>query len=257
VEQRDYQQRLLNILKARSTLGKSEQEAYPIPEPANPVRGHLSNRLAIGFGLRDNLGFEEIRIRPAYHDLMDSDDGFVEGAQLIFTDIALRYSNTRHELSLHGLDVIDIRSLTPRDAFFSPVSWKIWTGLTRIPERDDKDRLVYGVNPGGGFAFRNGVLGLTYMMLETGLNAGGSLEHGYNAGIGGSAGLIRTHGPFKAHLWLRGMSYGLGDTFGDVQAALQASVSLGQRQGLAFDLTRRRTGGYYQTEVKTLWNLYF
>ncbi len=53
------------------------------------------------------------------------------------------------------------------------------------------------------------------------------------------------------------MSYGLGDTFGDVQASAQSSLTLSRRQSIALDVTRRKTGGFYQTEIKTLWNLFF
>ncbi len=259
VDEKVFQQRFLDILDARSSMGApGEDWASAIPVPVNPVNGHRSNRVSLGFGLRRNEGFEEVRIRPAYHDLMDSDDGYVEGAKLIFAEVALRYSNTRQEAFLERLDLIDILSLTPRDRFFRPVSWKVTTGLTRLPGEGDKDRLVYQLNPGGGFTFRSAWAGLVYAMLETGVNAGGSLEHGCNAGIGGSAGVVKTFTrAFKAHLSLRGMSYGLGDRFGDVRARSQATFTISPFQAVSFEAERRRTDGRFLTELGTHWNLFF
>ena len=258
VDEKVFQQRFLDILDARSAMGApGEDWAGAIPVPVNPVDGHRSNHVAFGFGLRRNEGFEEVRIRPAYHDLMDSDDGYVEGAKLIFAEVALRYSNTRREAFLESLDLIDILSLSPRDRFFRPVSWKT-TGLPRLPGKGDMDPLVYQLNPGGGLTFRNDWAGLVYAMMETGVNAGGSLEHGCNAGIGGSAGVVKTISrSFKVHLSLRGMSYGLGDRFGDARARSQATFTISPFQAVSFEAERRKTGGRSLTELGTHWNLFF
>jgi hypothetical protein len=182
----------------------------------------------------------------------------VEGVQVIFAELASRYSNKGHEASLKGLDFIDIKSLTPRDRFFHPVSWKIKTGFTRIPGNDDKDHLIYELNPGGGFTFGDERLGLAYVMMETGVNAGSWLDHGCNAGIGGSAGIVKTF-PYsiKAHLYLRGMCYFLGDQFGDVQARARVSYTMSRLQAFSFDVQTRRTDDSRVNEIETLWNLYF
>jgi hypothetical protein len=97
----------------------------------------------VGAGVQQDKGFAEIRIRPAYHSLMDCDDGYIEGAQLIFADAAFRYFPSDRKFILEDLDVIDIISLTPRDKFFNPVSWKVKTGLMRISGKDDMRITLY------------------------------------------------------------------------------------------------------------------
>ncbi|MCK7512713.1 MAG: hypothetical protein MZV70_57560 [Desulfobacterales bacterium] len=87
--------------------------------PVRPDKGHRSNRIALGAGFKRNEIFEEIRLRPAYHHLMDDDDGYVQGAHLVFADIALRYYPSEQRLYLESLDLIDIISLIPRDNFFT------------------------------------------------------------------------------------------------------------------------------------------
>lgn len=254
-----YQERFLSILQTRSRLGTSPAgELYEIPAPVRPDLGHGSNRFAVGSGMKKGDVFVEMRIRPAYHHLMDNDTGFVEGAHLVFADVGARYYPEDNKLSLESLDIIDIFSLSPRDKFFHPISWKVKTGLTRITAQDGEDHLVYGLTPGGGFAFKSDELGLLYWMLETNLYAGGILEHNYAAGAGGSAGLIKQmSGPWKAHVFARDLYYVLGDTFNSFEACVQQSFTLSPDQSITLDLTRQKTRDFYQTETNLLWNVFF
>ncbi len=259
VPQKTYQQRFLNILQARSTLGSAPDETmYEIPAPLRPDKGHRSNRLAIGAGLDGDDAFSEIRIRPAYHHLMDNDNGYVEGAQLIFADVALRYYPSDNKVSLESLDVIDIVSLTPRDKFLRPVSWKVKTGLTRLTGYDDEDHLVYQINPGGGFAFRNDILGMMYVMMETDLALSGALKGNYAAGIGCSAGMIKCPADFwKIHVFAKTLYYGFEDHFNAFEATVQQNLSIDADRSISFDVSRNRTHNFYETQVKVLWNLFF
>lgn len=259
VPEKSYQERFLQILQTRSTLGISaHNDLFPVPEPLQPDKGHHSNRLALGAGVKGGDAFTEIRIRPAYHHLMDHDGGYVEGAQLVFADTALRYYPEGRRLLLENLDVIDIFSLAPRDNFFHPISWKLKTGLTRVETDHDEARLVYQINPGAGLAFKNCTAGLIYGMLETGLIVGGGLEKSYAGGIGGSAGMIRpVNGFWKVHAFARDIYYGLGDTHNMFEAVLQQNFAIGPDQSISIDVSRRKTGDIYQTEATALWNLFF
>ena len=257
--QETYQQRFLKILKERSLMGMpGDASSLQIPQPVAPDKGHDSNRYAMGAGIKRDEGFAEIRIRPAYHSLMDSDEGYVEGAQLIFTDLAFRYYAKENKFELECLDVIDIISLTPRDKFFSPISWKVKTGLMRIAGEADDDHLVYEVNPGGGFAYKYDSLGLLYFMFETDAKVSGALENDFSLGAGGSLGVMKLlTSRWKAHVFTRGISYGLGDRFSSLEGTLQQSYFINADQGISIDLSRRRTRGFYHNEAKALWSYFF
>ena len=254
-----YQESLLNILKELSSLGPpAGGDSLKVPEPMRPDAGHRSNRLALGGGVQGDHGFAEIRIRPAYHHLMDSDLGYVPGAQLVFTDLALRYFGKDDRLVLQSLDLIDILSLCPRDGFFRPVSWKFKTGVYRVLWDDEEDHLLYLINPGGGVVLGNAEKGMAYGMLETELAAGGSLENNYAAGIGGSMGAVKSlTGAWKAHLFARYIHYALGDRHNTLEAALAQSLALGPDQSIAAEIARRKTRHHYETEAKVLFNLFF
>jgi len=259
ISEKTYQKRFLKILQQRSTLGRPQEETlYRISAPAQPIEGHGSNRFAIGAGFNRGEFFEEFRLRPAYHHLMDSDDGYVEGAQLIFCDIALRHYPRDNKLSLESLDLIDIFSLCPRDSFFHPISWKVKTGLTRRSKDDDHDRLVYQINPGGGMAFKNNIAGILYMMMETDLALSGALEGKYTAGIGGSAGIIKSPASFwKLHVSAKKMYYGFEEHFSTFEATMQQTIAIDSSQSISFDVSRHKTRDFNRTQVKILWNMFF
>jgi hypothetical protein len=259
VPEETYQKRFHEILRLRSSLGMAGSESVEgVPVPARPDKGHRSNRIALGAGFERNEIFEEIRLRPAYHHLMDDDDGYVQGAHLVFADIALRYYSSEQRLYLESLDLIDIISLTPRDNFFHPISWKIKTGFTRIMGDDDDNLLVYQINPGGGLTYEFMQAGLVYMMLETGLYIGGIFENDYVVGGGGSAGFMRSMSDdWKIHCLVRDLYYGPWDGFDDFETALQQNFTINPNQSIFVEVSRRKMGGNYQTEVKALWNLFF
>ncbi|HQI81173.1 MAG TPA: DUF4105 domain-containing protein [Deltaproteobacteria bacterium] len=254
-----YQGRLLRILQARSRLGTSPEDEIPkIQPPVQPDRGHRSNRVAFGLGYAGDSWFSEFRIRPAYHHLMDSDDGYVEGAHLVFADVILRYHARDDKVMLEGLDLIDICSLSPRDRFFHPVSWKITTGFTRVERGGEERPMVYEVNPGVGLSMKTETLGLLYVMAEAGLLAGGVLEDNYSAGAGGSAGFVRSfHGFCKLHGSVRDLYYGLGDGFNAFEASLQQSFFLGPDRSVSLGIARRKTDSCYHTEATLMGNLFF
>jgi len=254
-----YQERFLNILNQRSRLGIStDEDLYQIPAPLQPEKGHRSSRFAMGAGVWRNDVFAEMRLRPAYHHLMDADDGYIPGTQLVFADIALRWYPTDNRLILQGLDLIDIISLSPRDRFFQPVSWKIKTGLTRIMDDDDRDILVYQINPGGGFTFSSESIGLMYVMLETDLNVSGALNGNYAAGVGGSTGVIMCPKAFwKLHVFGRTLYYGFADHFSSMEATMQHNLTLQTNQSISVDVSRQKTQGFYQTRITLLLNFFF
>lgn len=258
LSKKTYLDRFLKTLQIRSLLGGGNENKYDIPVPPQPDEGHDSNRLSICIGMMDDDIFQEFRYRPVYHNLIDNWNGFSEGSQIIFADTALRYYHEDERLELQYLDIIDIVSLTPRNNFFNPISWKIKTGLVQKLHADEKDHMVYELNPGGGLAYKNDYLGLWYIIMETDLNIGGRLEKRHSTGIGASAGFIKRLTAFwKIHFFIRDINYELGDRYNAFEATLQQSFIISTNTSLTIDISRSKTRHLYRSEAMLCWNLFF
>ena len=258
IAEKPYQKRFLKTLRVRSLLGETDEDQYRIPAPPRPDEGHDSNRFSLGIGIKEDDLFQEIKCRPAYHDLLDNEKGYKEGSQIIFANTALRYYSSDRKLKLENLDFIDIVLIAPWDEFFQSVSWKIKTGLAQKIMEDGEDHLLYQLNPGIGLAYKSDFLGLWYLMMEGDLNLGGAFDERYAAGVGGSMGVIKSLTDFwKIHFLTRDICYGLGDSHNAFEACLLQNVTLSNNMSFTLEISRSKTYDLYQTEAKVYWNLFF
>jgi hypothetical protein len=258
LEKDDYLKQFLPTLNARSTLGKQAADAYAITPPDPPEQGHLPGKLSLGAGYRTDAFFTEVGWRAAYHDLLDPDEGFTEGAQIDFFDISGRYYFEENSLKLQRLRFIDIVSLSPRNAFFKPVSWKVNTGFDRELFSDGEEHLVYRINPGGGFSYKSDFLGLSYIMIETDLQLSGGLKDNYSLGLGASAGIItKLTDSWKIHLSAKSIYYEAGDEHRSVNVSLAQNFKITTNNSVTCTLSREKTYDHYQSDVNLSWNIYF
>jgi len=258
LEKERYTALFLKLLTARSTLGTKAAPELSPPAPGDPEKGHASNRMGIGFGARKGDWFEELRLRPAYHTLIDHDAGYERGAQIQFMNMALRYYHEKETFELKSLDVIDIISLSPRDLLFKPFSWKAKTGFRQQLMPDGDNHLIYQLNTGGGFAYRSKQLGLYYGMVEGDLNLSGSFKENYALGIGASAGLKKNvTDRWTVFLEARSLYYGLGDEHKTYELTMKHSFALSAQRSLSWEVTRTRTFGIYETDAVFMCNLFF
>ena len=258
LEKEEYLKQYLPVLSARSSLGKQDADAYSITPPIPPEQGHLPGRLSFGGGYRTDSFFTEIGWRAAYHDLLDPDEGFTEGAQINFFDISGRYYFKEDRAQLQRLRLIDIVSLSPRDAFFKPVSWKVNTGFDRELFSDGDEHLIYRLNPGGGFSYKSGFLGLSYIMIETDLELSGGLQDNYSLGFGASAGIIkRLSDSWKIDLSAKSVYYVAGDEHRSIKTSLVQNFKITTNNSIAFSLSWEKTFDRYQSEGNLSWNIYF
>ncbi len=209
----EFQKRFLDVLSARSRLGDAAGAPAPVPVPERPDEGHGSSRVSLGAGVRKDAFFVEAALRPAYHDLLDADGGYVAGSQIDFLNAVGRYYPKDERLRLHQLDLVHIVSLAGRDAFFRPVSWKVYAGVMDKPFPETPGSAVAVLSPGGGFAWQSDALGLAYGFFETELDVSDRYGKGYAAGVGASAGLLRQIGrSWKAAVQVRQVFAVVGDT---------------------------------------------
>jgi len=129
---------------------------WPLPKPpAQPDLGHPTSILALSMGSRGDRQYSIGEWRISYHDALDSKVGYPEGATLSMGRLQLRWQEAEgrsdNKLQLQRFDPIAIRSLAPRNEFFSPLSWQIDAGLERLDDSPEQS-LVTRVSGGAGMS---------------------------------------------------------------------------------------------------------
>lgn len=137
-------------------------EIENISPPVRPDKGHLTRRLSIGGGERDKTGYGEFGVRMAFHSLDEREKGFLRGAQINAFNLSLDVDKKNH-IRIKQADLIDIFSLTPRDKFFKPISWKVYTGLEQV-RVDKQDHTATHVTAGLGASYSPTESSLVYAL---------------------------------------------------------------------------------------------
>lgn len=238
--------RSLALLRARSRVAVRGDPAPPLPRPAvSPDRGHGTLRLRAGAGVRDGRGFVELRGRPAFHDLLDPEGGYLRGAEIDFLDLAVRWFPGHGDVDLHALTLVEIVSLAPRDALFQPISWRLRTGLTtRLAPRQGGgfgDAWFGDAGGGAGLTAALGDWGLLYGFAEAWLETSPRLSPAIALGPGASAGLLLGgEGPWRADLRGRATWFALGDPHTSLGVSLAQTLRLGHASAVELRLTADR-----------------
>ena len=240
------------LLLARSRLQVPPQKPeVPVPS-VRPDEGHKTSRIGIGAGRRNGRRFGEIHLRPTYHDLLDHDAGYTRGAQIQFFDMRWRHYQGDDGLRLEEFKPLDIASVSPRNDFFSPVSWKVNVGWTRKRLADGAEPLVFRLNGGPGLAYAAprlfGGNAVYYGFLEVALDASKRFESNYTLGAGPAIGLLTdVTERWGVHLQARALRYGLGDDHWSRELALEQRYALTRQSALRLNLSRKQ-------EFRDYWN---
>jgi hypothetical protein len=252
----EFAPRFFKVLAARSKLGSPELSEYEFPVPPRPEGGHDSLRLSIGAGIEDHKGFQNIAFRPAYHEWLDPDDGYVEGSIIEFMGITLRRWNTPERIQLQRVDLLRIESLAPRDRFIKPISWKVHTGIEREPVRDERHTSAF-LSTGGGGTWRLPTGGLAYTLLETDVRVG-DYSPEWAAGFGARTGILQRVGKrWKTHAFIRALRYPLGDDHTRLEVTWGQRLTLTPAAALTVELSRRYQRQNWETQAALQLHLYF
>lgn len=144
--------RAQSLLAARSKLTKSADWTPIVTPTVRPDQGHPTGRLSVGTGLEADRSFYEIEFRPAYHDLLDPQEGYPEGAEIAFFELAARQGEGSG-FELERFHPVAIRSLSPRTGTFRKISWELTSGLWRERVDSFPGELVGGLEGGPGLSY--------------------------------------------------------------------------------------------------------
>lgn len=123
-----------------------------IETPHRPDEGHKSTMWSVSAGQNDAQNYLQLQYRGSFHDLIDPPAGYYSGMSLNMMDLELRYYED-DKLKLEKAELFNIISLSNRNKFFSPWSWKANVSLEQ-QWTDGKERLIGQVTGGGGLSYQ-------------------------------------------------------------------------------------------------------
>ncbi len=256
-EDKTVEERGHSLLVERSKLSSPfKQVNVPVPT-VRPDLGHKTSRALFGGGVDDHRLFSEFQIRPAYHDLMDKEDGYTLGAQINFLDLTLRHYEGKR-VELEDLTVIDIASLPPRNRIFKPISWKVSTGMNQ--ERfSENDRVLVGrLDGGAGLSWKIGEQITAYTLLDGAFLCGGKFDENFSFGGGPNAGVyVDLTENLRINVEMSYQRYFLGMENTKTSLHGEARYAITTDHALKFGVSRLKTFDDYWTEGVVSWGWYF
>ncbi|MEH6708415.1 MAG: DUF4105 domain-containing protein [Alloalcanivorax venustensis] len=222
-----------------------------LPDKAPPESGHGSQMLAASGGQRGSDDFGEVSYRLTYHDLLDNRRGFLDGAQIQGLGITLR-STESGAARLEELDLVSIRSLSPRGRFSKPLSWYVEGGLERAWA--GRRRLTRYVQGGAGGSWRSGPW-QPYLLASVRAENNSDFGPLITPGGGAEAGMLYHAGRWQWQLSSAG-HYFSNDVYRH-RSILAVQYALAREHGLRASLEREGWRGDGETEFKVQWRWYF
>ena len=125
--------RLTELLYQRSRI-KIASPFTPSPTPdISPENGHASARTGLSYQYSDHYGQQAtLEWRVAYHDLLDSQQGFIPGAKISFLDTQVSIDE-QGSSRFDRFYFIDAMALAPSNQIFDSLAWNARIGFDRMP----------------------------------------------------------------------------------------------------------------------------
>ncbi|MDH5636873.1 MAG: DUF4105 domain-containing protein [Nitrospinota bacterium] len=245
IEKKDYQRTFLATLRQRGALGGDPPPISPITTPVRPDQGHLSGSFNLGYESNDGPKGNRVTfsMRPALHDIMDPQDGYVEGSQIEFFSLSFSFQPLESKLWFERADLVSIVSLTPVNNLFFPMSWRVNFGLNRREFANENVSEAFFLNAGGGYTAKVGNMGLVYGLLEADAQANHNFDKGYAIGPGISLGLILDPVPgWKTGIKARATRFVLGHDDTEYEVIFSQRYTAHRNMGIHLDLKGKRIG---------------
>lgn len=241
VDKETYSRRFLKCLSARSKVDLDPGESMlEIPAPASPDQGHDSVRLSVGYGRDSGESYTSLGLRPAYHSLDDPPAGYLDGAEVQFANLELRVPDDDGGPKFQRLDIVRVKSISPRDEFFKPTSWEAYAAVVRDWIADGRRRTYtdLGLALGRGWRIAPGSLAYILPACEIRL---GDFDGGHSLGGGCRAGArLAVAGKLQVGSELRAVQFVSGNCYPEIEATLDLLVPLGRNLSLVGELTTRK-----------------
>lgn len=244
------------LLRTRSQIRDVAAADKP-PEPeVRDDQGHDTFRFSVGGGRMGERNFSQLTLRPAYHDVLDPPAGYRSGAQLQFLRLDARYYTDNDELQMEQIVGVEIRSLSPRTPFFSPLSWQGGFGGRRTDTETDRVFTPY-LEGGAGGSWMLGAKMEAFALATVDLEIDNDLNKGYDAAPGADLGLLHQNNRFSLMAGVKTKAWIVGNQHRQDQLYTRAGWHLGRDFSLFGEFTREDHYDRYRTTWQLGLHAYF
>jgi hypothetical protein len=234
-----YKEKNQRVLIARSAMKIQSAPVIVAPESAPPDTGHPTRRAGIGFGWRQDEFFEELNLRPAYHDLLDPELGYTPYSQIEFMSIRLRHYEKHNQFRLERLNLLNIISLSPMDRLFIRPSWKVDVGFETVRVQDCRycGNFHFNVGPGAAMETRWLHREVYFAFAELDANYSHAFEENHRIGGGATGGmLVDVTDRWKVLLSATYLRYALGEHSDNTKYSFQQRYTLSKNWAIRLEL---------------------
>ncbi|MBN7770681.1 DUF4105 domain-containing protein [Marinobacter daepoensis] len=244
------------LLVARSQIDNAE--ALPdVPEPqVRDDQGHDTFRVSLGTGQLAGSEFTQLTLRPAYHDVLDPPEGYRGGAQLQFLRLDARLYHSNNELQVERITGVEIRSLSPRNPFFAPISWQVGFGGRRTDTGTDRVLTPY-LEGGAGGSWRLGDNTQAFAIATADLEIDDDLRRGYDAAPGADLGLLHQNNRFSLLAGAKTKAWIVSSQHRQDQLYLEGNWHIGREFSLFTKFSREDHFDRYQSTWQAGLHAYF
>ena len=256
LELSDYRQRSFKALLARNKIaenGKMEE----LKDGKNPLFSHNAMRAVFGAGIRNGEAFQEVSYRPAYHSLTDDNYGFLRGAEINFLNTTFRHYDDSDKTVLQQFDLVGIKSLSPIDAMFKPISYLINADVKReMNPGMEKEGYTFNLKVGGGSTVALNEEIWFYFLGSVYAGYGAILPDNTIGGLGWTAGIFADYGSWR--LIAEAEKVLATNHFGDkMRYKAEAVYSLNRSNAIAAEYCYEQNYGKDLDEALVSWRYYF
>lgn len=244
--EKQYKDLHLAVLQRRAQLGvatKEEEQRFPeISGTTRPDWGHDSYYWQWGVGHRqyqpsNDETFTRLRLRSAYHDLLNHDLGYSPFSQIEFPSIEFQYNDRSRKFHIEEILGLATTSLTPINDLRTPISYRMSVAMKTDREFKFCDECsVFTGEAGAGMTAASGLdKVLVYSLAIAKLDLAGHLMKGYAYSPGVELGLLmQPFEKYKAQLEVRFFCdlNMFEDCRNSSAFAFRQSLSLGRNQEL-------------------------
>ncbi len=244
------------LLVARSRI-EADTDSNPVERPeVRDDQGHDTFRLSLSGGQIGPAEFSQLSIRPAYHDILDPPEGYRSGAQLQFLRLDARLYHDNDELQVEKITAVEIRSLTPRNQFFSPLSWQVGFGGRRTDTGTQRVLTPY-VEGGVGGSWRITPATQAFALATGDLEIDDDLRRGHDMAPGADIGVLHQGNRVSLLAGARTKAWIISDQHRQDQLYGKAAIHFGRSFSLFAEGTREHHFDRYQTKWQMGLHAYF